>query len=456
MKYLILAIILFPLLVFSFEWEVQIVDPNYEPMLYNSITVDSYNYPHIAYFVDDLRSLKYAYFDGERWNIQVPTVGGARNSIKLNRNNYPYISHDWYQGSLLYLSSWNGSNWITQIVDSIYTYGTSLCLDSNDYPHIAYVYEYDFLSASKLKYAHFNGISWEIVTVDSLMEEFYYFDPSLQLDTLGYPHIAFTYFKGGPMPYCTSWVKYAYWNGSSWQIETIDFGGGPTLKFDSNGSPRIFYRSGREANDSIGYARKIESDWRITYFYYYDYISGYPQFDIDSNDCNHLIYTVTYPAHMIVYLIFNDTTLLYYDTVYVTGPMAVWASLSLDSRDLPHISAIDNNIFSLIYSKGSLTGIEEKKPLSKASSKLFSQPTTFKYLTNISFEVNKPSYVKLKVYNIKGELVRDIESGYKPSGCYKTFWDGRDESGMMLPAGIYFLRLETNDNEITNKIIFTK
>jgi hypothetical protein len=453
-----------PQLIFTFEWEIEIVDPYDQPTHDNSIAIDSNNYPHIAYWALDLNSLKYTYFDGLNWNIQVPANGGAWNSIKLNSQNNPYISHMTVNTpgnkELLLLSRWYGTGWITEIVDTVVAGNyTSLCLDSNGYPHIAYGYNGYYIPCVKLKYANFNGSSWEITTVDSADIRFSYDYPSLQLDSIGNPHIAFTYFKGGPIPACTAWVKYAYWNSSSWQIETIDYGGQPTLKFDSNGSPRIFYRTGSEVGDFwIGYARKIGSDWQITYFYY-DYIKDNPKFDIDSNDFNHLIYTAydDNPSQSrIMYLILNDTTLLYYDTVYITGRNVVHASLTLDSRDLPHISAIDNNIFSLIYAKGNLAGIEEKKPLSKTSSKLFSQPTTFKHLTNIFFEVDNPSCVNLHVYNIKGELVRELESGYKPSGCYKTFWDGRDESGMTLPTGIYFLKLETKNNKITNKIIFIK
>jgi flagellar hook assembly protein FlgD len=54
----------------------------------------------------------------------------------------------------------------------------------------------------------------------------------------------------------------------------------------------------------------------------------------------------------------------------------------------------------------------------------------------------KMKNVKCKIYNILGQLVREIESsrvqGFKDS---RVYWDGKDSRGMEVPNGIYFYEI---------------
>jgi hypothetical protein len=51
----------------------------------------------------------------------------------------------------------------------------------------------------------------------------------------------------------------------------------------------------------------------------------------------------------------------------------------------------------------------------------------------------KKQNVKCKIYNILGQLVREIECSrvqrFKDSGVY---WDGKDSRGLEVPSGVYF------------------
>jgi len=79
---------------------------------------------------------------------------------------------------------------------------TSLVVDPSDNTHIAY---YDKTNGA-LKYAHWNGSSWQTRTIDSAGDVGQY--TSLVLDSSGNPHISY-YDEGN-----TS-LKYAYWEGGS-------------------------------------------------------------------------------------------------------------------------------------------------------------------------------------------------------------------------------------------------
>jgi flagellar hook assembly protein FlgD len=44
--------------------------------------------------------------------------------------------------------------------------------------------------------------------------------------------------------------------------------------------------------------------------------------------------------------------------------------------------------------------------------------------------------IKIKIYNLLGQLVREIEYSGVRGG--KVYWDGRDSCGLEVPSGVYF------------------
>ena len=69
----------------------------------------------------------------------------------------------------------------------------------------------------------------------------------------------------------------------------------------------------------------------------------------------------------------------------------------------------------------------------------------------ISYEIPVSSYVNLSVYNVSGRLIKTLFSGKKHAGTYRIDWDTRG-----LPSSIYFLRLETEKQGITKRVIVVK
>jgi hypothetical protein len=66
-------------------------------------------------------------------------------------------------------------------------------------------------------------------------------------------------------------------------------------------------------------------------------------------------------------------------------------------------------------------------------------PNPFKTSTVITMSAPVACGVDLKVYNISGQCVRTV--GGFDSGNRTAVWDGTDDAGRAVPAGIYFLRL---------------
>lgn len=73
-----------------------------------------------------------------------------------------------------------------------------------------------------------------------------------------------------------------------------------------------------------------------------------------------------------------------------------------------------------------------------------SRPNPFRGATMIAYELpaGVSGEIKLAIYNVLGRQVRVLVQREPAAGYYQTPWDGKDDWGRLLPAGIYFYRLE--------------
>ncbi len=78
-------------------------------------------------------------------------------------------------------------------------------------------------------------------------------------------------------------------------------------------------------------------------------------------------------------------------------------------------------------------------------------PNPFNPETTISFQLTKSSYVTLKVYNIKGELIETLISGNVLAGSHSYEWKPEN-----VASGVYFCRLSDGKKTVTQKLILLK
>jgi hypothetical protein len=80
-------------------------------------------------------------------------------------------------------------------------------------------------------------------------------------------------------------------------------------------------------------------------------------------------------------------------------------------------------------------------------------------VTTIIYEVrggedeSGPVPVSLKLYDLRGRLVRVLVEDEQVPGTYPVQWDGKDDRGSGLSSGIYLYRLVQGDIEVTRKLI---
>ena len=79
-------------------------------------------------------------------------------------------------------------------------------------------------------------------------------------------------------------------------------------------------------------------------------------------------------------------------------------------------------------------------------------PNPFNPWTTIPFAIEKAGRVTLRIYDVRGALVRTLVDGTMPAGDHKARWDGRSDTGARTASGIYLCELTSGGNRLTRKM----
>ncbi len=83
-------------------------------------------------------------------------------------------------------------------------------------------------------------------------------------------------------------------------------------------------------------------------------------------------------------------------------------------------------------------------------------PNPFNPRTEIRFEIPRAEVVSLRIYDVRGQLVRTLVQGLQPAGSSTVAWSGEDDHGDQVASGLYFYRLVTDEGEQTRKMLLVK
>ena len=97
-------------------------------------------------------------------------------------------------------------------------------------------------------------------------------------------------------------------------------------------------------------------------------------------------------------------------------------------------------------------------------------PNPFNPETWIPYQLAESAAVTLRIYAVRGTLVRTLHLGHQPAGNYQqrsraAYWDGKNELGEPVASGVYFYTLSTEstrdsvttgDFTATRKMLITK
>jgi hypothetical protein len=100
--------------------------------------------------------------------------------------------------------------------------------------------------------------------------------------------------------------------------------------------------------------------------------------------------------------------------------------------------------------------VDETAPAPGRLSLTGAYPNPFNPSTTIRFTVPVPEMASLRIYDVRGRLVRSLVDGPQPAGECSAVWDGVDSAGSPAASGVYFVRLESGGQAQTKKILLLK
>lgn len=112
-----------------------------------------------------------------------------------------------------------------------------------------------------------------------------------------------------------------------------------------------------------------------------------------------------------------------------------------------------NNYFYEVYSTGVTPTDEPIEPMGYRLNQNY--PNPFNSETNISFSIDRPGQVKLKIYGINGEEIATLLDEYKTSGNHSVRWNGLVEN-RKVTSGVYFYEINLDGISSVKKMIHLK
>lgn len=73
--------------------------------------------------------------------------------------------------------------------------------------------------------------------------------------------------------------------------------------------------------------------------------------------------------------------------------------------------------------------------------------------TSLSYELAEDAWTSVTMFSAGGARVRTLMEGAAQAGRHSTVWDGMDESGKRVPAGVYFCRLHSGGKTASRTVV---
>jgi protocatechuate 3,4-dioxygenase beta subunit len=133
------------------------------------------------------------------------------------------------------------------------------------------------------------------------------------------------------------------------------------------------------------------------------------------------------------------------DNIGSTEPATSTVSVSYSGTGSP-ITATTN------FSLSNATGVETSSAVLPEQFTLSQNfPNPFNPTTNINYTIQQPGVVTLKVYNLIGQEIQTLVNNYQTSGNYRVTFNAQN-----LSSGVYFYRLQSNNNALMRKMILLR
>jgi len=83
-------------------------------------------------------------------------------------------------------------------------------------------------------------------------------------------------------------------------------------------------------------------------------------------------------------------------------------------------------------------------------------PNPFNPSTEIRFALPKAEYINLNIYNMVGQKIKTLKAENMAAGYHSVVWNGTNNDGKLVSAGMYFYSIQSNNFKKTKKMLFLK
>ena len=240
-------------------WTVQVLKTNCYPLNRAAINIDTNGRPHICFAgsIGGTAAVYHAYSQsGASWTyekIQNANSGGGLDSAFDSSGKLHVSYFNGSDGTLRYAVK-SGASWSVSIFTNMGS-ASSIAVDSLGNPHISFIPQWP----AGMCYASKTSATWSVVTIDTNLAM--NGNTSIAVDLLGRPHMSWLDWQ-----LAAARVRYAYWNGTSWQKEYVE---GAVEQFNDlevkhDGTPVIsyFYKTATNAPYRLYVAEKSGGVWQ--------------------------------------------------------------------------------------------------------------------------------------------------------------------------------------------------
>jgi len=103
---------------------------------------------------------------------------------------------------------------------------------------------------------------------------------------------------------------------------------------------------------------------------------------------------------------------------------------------------------------GGPTPVGKTPPLDVAL--LPAYPSPFNGVTRLDFTLPSSGRAQMRIYDVRGALVRTLLDERHGPGLHHAAWDGRDDGGERVASGVYYVRMETPGGVKQQKVVLVR
>ena len=151
-------------------------------------------------------------------------------------------------------------------------------------------------------------------------------------------------------------------------------------------------------------------------------------------------------------------------TAYTSDSFKTWALKDLvaetDTISVTegswNVIATDGQSFNTAIAIGGQLRVDGRQLIPDVLEIKQSYPNPFTTFTTIEYDVPSTQSVVLKIFNIRGQIVKTLVNEDKSPGYYSVVWDGTNDSGDAVSSGVYFCQMHTPKNPNGGQFIKAK